>query len=54
MINSLLNREERKENSGQRDEFQQGGDGDGEGKVVQMVATGKWQEQQVKGTCKEN
>ena len=45
MINSLLNREGRKENSGQRGEFQQGGDRDGEGKVIQIVAIGKWQEQ---------
>ena len=45
MINSLLNSEGRKQNSGQRGEFQQGGDGDGEGKVVQIVAIGEWQEQ---------
>ena len=46
MIHRLLNREGRKEDSGQRDELQQGGDADGEGKVVQITAIRKWREQQ--------
>lgn len=46
MINRLLNRQGRKEDSGQRGELQLGGDVDGEGKVVQMAASRKWREQQ--------
>lgn len=46
MINRLLNRQGRREDSGQRRELQLGGDVHGEGKVVQITAIRKWREQQ--------